>query len=89
MSNKNKGFIGISVYKYFKIDYLQVQVNNLKKYYYFCKLYFINIYLFLLQLKKLFKVSEIFKIKDKYDQFYKNYLQVTIIINQNVFNSYI
>ncbi len=31
MSNKNKGFIGISVYKYFKIDYLQVQVNNLKK----------------------------------------------------------
>ena len=45
MSNKNKEFIGISVNK---IDYLQVQVNNLKKYYYFCKLYFINIYLFLL-----------------------------------------
>ena len=31
MSNKNKRFIGISVYTYFKIDYLQVQVNNLKK----------------------------------------------------------
>lgn len=31
MSNKNKGFIEISVYTYFKIDYLQVQVNNLKK----------------------------------------------------------
>ena len=48
MSNKNKGFIGISVYTVHileanKIDYLQVQV---KKYYYFCKLHFINIYLF-------------------------------------------
>jgi hypothetical protein len=35
MSNKNKGFIEISVRIYFKIDYLQVQVNNLRKYYFF------------------------------------------------------